>query len=120
MNFSAYQLKIFDWIVNGIGNAVVRAVAGSGKTTTMVEALKRIASHLSKIYLAFNKSIATELTSRGVNARTFHSLCFGPVTKASGIKNVTPDKVRDIIDARMGDDESRMYGPFVNKLVGLG
>lgn len=120
MNFSSYQIKIFEWIVTGVGNAVVRAVAGSGKTTTMVEAFKRIAGNQSKIYLAFNKSIATELGSRGVNARTFHSLCFSPVTRALGIKNVNPDKVRDLIDARMGHDESRMYGPFVNKLIGLG
>jgi DNA helicase II / ATP-dependent DNA helicase PcrA len=118
--WSSLQEAVFIWVVNGVGNAVVRAVAGSGKTTTMVEAFKRIAAGLSKIYLAFNKSIATELGSRGVNARTFHSLCFGPVTKALGIKTVTADKVRDIIDARMGDDEARMYGPFVNKLVGLG
>lgn len=120
MNFSVYQLKIFDWIINGIGNAIVKAVAGSGKTTTMVEAFKRIAAGWSKIYLAFNKSIATELSARGVNARTFHSLCYGPVTSYLKIKTVTTDKVRDIIDARMGEEKARMYGPFVSKLVGLG
>lgn len=120
MNFSKYQLAIFAWVVNALGNAVIEAVAGSGKTTTMVEAFKRVAAGLSKIYLAFNKSIAVELGSRGVNAKTFHGLCYGPVTRAMKVKTVNADKVRDIIDARMGDDEARMYGAFVNKLVSLG
>lgn len=120
MNFSKYQEAIFAWVINALGNAVVKAVAGSGKTTTMVEAFKRVAVGLSKIYLAFNKSIAVELGNRGVNAKTFHGLCYGPVTRALKIKTVNADKVRDIIDARFGDDEARMYGAFVNKLVSLG
>src|SRR6267142_1171356 len=120
MNFSKYQLAIFDWVSNDSGNAVIEAVAGSGKTTTMVHAFSLVKAGLSKIYLAFNKSIAVELGNRGVNAKTFHGLCYGPVTRALKIKTVNADKVRDIIDARMGDDEARMYGSFVNKLVSLG
>ncbi len=50
---SAYQLAIFKWIVFGIGNAVVEAVAGSGKTTTSVQAVKylplSVAYHTGKI-----------------------------------------------------------------------
>lgn len=120
MNYSSHQTTIFDFASSGTGNAVVKAVAGSGKTTTMVEALRRVAPHLSKVFLAFSKAIQVELQSRGVNAKTFHGLCFVPVTRALGIKAVSADKVRDIIDARMGDDEAKMYGAFVSKLVGLG
>ena len=39
---SEYQKIIFDFITNGIGNAVINAKAGSGKTTTLVEAMKLI------------------------------------------------------------------------------
>lgn len=50
---SPYQLAIFKWIVFGIGNAVVEAVAGSGKTTTSVQAVKylplSVAYHSGKI-----------------------------------------------------------------------
>jgi DNA helicase II / ATP-dependent DNA helicase PcrA len=120
MNYSAYQTAIFDFAANGAGNAVVEAVAGSGKTTTMVESLRRVPASVSKIFLAFNKSIQLELQSRGVNAKTFHGLCFVPVTRALGIKAVSADKIRDLIDARMGDDEAKIYGAFVNKLVSLG
>jgi ATP-dependent exoDNAse (exonuclease V) beta subunit len=36
--WSAYQTKIFDFVRSGGGNTIVNAVAGSGKTTTIVEA----------------------------------------------------------------------------------
>lgn len=125
MQYSTYQNNFFTFATEGAGNAVVEAVAGSGKTTTMVEAIRRIlqkAPGASVIFLAFNKSIAEELKSRGVNARTFHSLTFGPVTRAKKVKAVNGDKVRDLIDLYFGNNESeaRTYGPFVNKLVGLG
>lgn len=75
--WSPYQSALFDWAANGLGNIMVMAVAGSGKTTTGVEMTRRMRGR--HIYLAFNKAIATELSTRGVNGKTFHSLCYGPV-----------------------------------------
>jgi superfamily I DNA/RNA helicase len=121
--WSPYQERIYDFGVNGKGNAIVKAVAGSGKTTTLVELIKRMQSKfpgMQPIFLAFNKSIAEELKSRGVNARTFHSLTYGPVTNARKVREVRTEKMRDVIDARLGDDESRLYSQFLQKLVGLG
>lgn len=37
---SKYQVNFFEWLVNGAGNAVMEAVAGSGKTTTLVRSLQ--------------------------------------------------------------------------------
>lgn len=82
---SPEQSAIFDAIVapNG-GNLIVEAVAGSGKTTTIVEGLRfvpeRVAGALlpsSICFLAFNKLIAETLKSRcprHVSCSTFHSL----------------------------------------------
>lgn len=39
--WSKYQNAIFDFAQFGQGNAIVEAVAGSGKSTTIVEALNR-------------------------------------------------------------------------------
>ena len=36
MNWSTYQTAIFNQIQNGTDNLVINAVAGSGKTTTIV------------------------------------------------------------------------------------
>jgi DNA helicase II / ATP-dependent DNA helicase PcrA len=39
---SPYQLAVFDFLVNGEGHAMVEAVAGSGKTTTILKALNYV------------------------------------------------------------------------------
>lgn len=79
MKFSSYQTSIFDWIENGTGSAVVEACAGSGKTTTVVEAVKRIPEDKSVLMLAFNVTIAKELKERvanlkNVEVKTFNGL----------------------------------------------
>ncbi len=76
MTPSAYQRAIFDFVKNGRGDAAVNAVAGSGKTTTLVEASKLIHSS-NALFLAFNKAIVGELQSRlgtGVACKTINSL----------------------------------------------
>ena len=65
MNFSNYQLDIFDAVENGSNNLAINAVAGSGKTTTIVTACKRLRLPESKVkFLAFNKLIAEELKTK--------------------------------------------------------
>lgn len=77
--WSSEQNAIFEWCANGTGNLIVRARAGTGKTTTILEGVKRMPE--GKILLAaFNKSIATELQARvndpRVEAKTLHGLGF--------------------------------------------
>lgn len=62
--WSQYQQAIFSFIANGTGNAIVTAVAGSGKSTTIVEGMKLVPSGATSIFLAFNKAIADELIER--------------------------------------------------------
>lgn len=116
-NPSPFQSAIFDFASNGSGNAIVKAVAGSGKTTTIVETVKLIQG--SSIFLAFNKAIAEELKARGVNARTFHSLCYRPVLDVVGAKSVNDQKVSQLIRAKLSENDAKIYGSFVRKLVGL-
>jgi len=78
---SRYQQAIFDFIESGTGNAVIDAVAGSGKTTTLIEAAKLLPSDCKALFVAFNKHIADplgeKLRSAGVynmEASTLHSL----------------------------------------------
>lgn len=60
---SIYQQKIYDWIKTGNGHAIINAVAGSGKTTTIVHAAEMIDSG-SGLFLSFNTKIADELNHR--------------------------------------------------------
>jgi superfamily I DNA/RNA helicase len=117
--WSVNQQNIFSFIERGQGNAIIVAVAGSGKSTTIVEGMNRVPNTLSTIFLAFNKTIADELKGRGVNARTFHSLTYSPVLKARNARQVDADKLRKIFDAEFSGNERRLYGSFSQRLVGL-
>lgn len=103
---------------------IVEARAGTGKTTTLIEGLKRVlglpssltpspqqakvweAMELSKgkvnsiAFCAFNKSIATELQNRvpqGVMACTMHSMGFKAIRSQIGNVRVESYRVNDII-----------------------
>ena len=104
--WSPYQNGCFTAIVTGTGNIIVDAKAGSGKSTTGEEMVRRIPNKAhSHVYLAFNKSIADEMKGRGVNGRTFHSLTFSPVTRARGCNNVDSNKLRLLIQDAVQNEE---------------
>lgn len=73
---SQNQTAFFTWVKTGTGNGVLEAVAGSGKTTTIVSALPFMKGF---VFLgAYNTKMAKELKERtvgmkGVKAGTFHS-----------------------------------------------
>ena len=76
---SEYQQKIFDFVTNGVGNAVIKASAGSAKTTTGISAMKLIPKNKKCLFIAFNKSVVEELSKKleGYNnctVRTIHGL----------------------------------------------
>lgn len=77
---SKYQQAVYNWIQTGNGNATVSAVAGSGKSTTIVNALDLIPATDSKIFLAFNKAIVDELKLKvkapNTDIKTLHSAGF--------------------------------------------
>ena len=95
-NWSAYQQAIFDKVSNPtFGSFTVNAVAGSGKTTTIVECANRVGnSGLSILFLAFNKSIVNELRDRlpnSVDCKTLHSHGYRALMRAVKGRIVTDD-----------------------------
>jgi hypothetical protein len=86
LTWSAEQDAIFQWFATGTGHLLVRARAGTGKTTTILEAIKH-APEVSVLLAAFNKRIAEELQRRlteqysSAEARTLHSLGYRLVQK---------------------------------------
>lgn len=116
-NWSTYQLNVFSFIENQTGNAVIEAVAGSGKSTTIIEGVKRIPKNSTSLFLAFNKAIAEELKAKGVNARTFHSLTYTPTLKHKGSRTVEMGKMNQIAKQVMSYEDFQMYASFCIKLV---
>lgn len=102
---SRYQKDIFDWIRGGKGHAVVEAVAGSGKTTSILEALALMKGKV--LFCAFNKHIAEELGARApahAQVSTIHSLGFRAIRKVLGRVQIDGQKVRWIAERLVGDD----------------
>lgn len=86
--WSGQQDVVFDFFVSKDGHLIVRARAGTGKTTTIVEAIKRLLqAHPDHkvVVCAFSKKIADELVTRfvgfNVEVKTLHSLGYAIVRK---------------------------------------
>jgi len=84
---TSYQIDIFKFIHFEKGNAVVEAVAGSGKTTTIVEAIKNLPGRSKRkiVFVAFNKHIAEELSKRlptTVQSTTMHAMGLSWIRRA--------------------------------------
>jgi len=134
---SEMQTSFYSWIYSGEGNAVLIAVAGSGKSTSIVNSLMYIDPWKFVTVLAFNKIIADEMKAKirelatklgkdvnRISARTFHGLGFGAVCKKLGKRpgDVEPDpnKLRTLFEEEYGLEIYDLYGSFVTKLVSLG
>lgn len=76
IEWSSYSLAIFEAYEKTRNSLFIEATSGSGKTTNLVELLKRTPSTKKVLFVAFNKSIAEELKSRVpsfVECSTLHS-----------------------------------------------
>lgn len=130
MSFSAQQQDVID----SSGNLAVNAIAGSGKTTTLVGYAEKRKSKRG-LYLAFNNSVKQEALAKfrrsGVTIRveTAHSLALSYFRsrsfalkrgnyKAFDIKNVLKYKQKDAIeDMKFGRHIAAMFTAFCNSTV---
>lgn len=126
-----YQQAVFDWIQHGSGNLIIQAVAGSGKTTTIMQGLEKIPRNHSVLMLAFNKSIAEELKERiavmkrrkgsnmaNVIASTQNGAGFSILRdwaksqQLTEIKNLTSEKYNELIKK---DELKKVFGIYDGK-----
>lgn len=80
-------------IINSTGDIKINAVAGSGKTTTIIEYSKSRPTKNKILYLAFNNSVKTEAEERfkkigidNVKVETAHSLAYKNIMRKYGYK----------------------------------
>lgn len=119
---SSYQQAIYSFIANEAGNAIVEAVAGSGKTSTIVESLNLVPKNKRTLFVAFNKHIAEELERRVppyVEARTLHSVGFSIMKSRLGnyIK-VNGNKTANILKYKMFDMNDKKSAQKCFKVLG--
>lgn len=130
---SQQQQAFFDWGLNGTGNAFVEAVAGAGKTTSLLELTSLLLSTTHKIRIiivAYSKKIATELTGKikerkmpfpAVSASTFHSFGFKAwMFHTRNNCKFNGFKIKNILDGfNQTENMSVGYNAFVAELVSL-
>ncbi len=121
-NPSPAQLAYFDWLRTGHGSAILEAVAGAGKSTTLVRGMEH--AHGTKTCLVFNNKMAKELREKanGVmdprDIKTFHAAGYSALRRAfpnAGFARpgAEPDdkKVLRIVEARVkGLDRPDLVG----------
>lgn len=81
MNYTVEQQAIFNFVRDGNGHGIIDAVAGAGKTTTIIECASYVQNKNSVLFCAFNNSIANEIArkfyKKGMNevtVKTIHAL----------------------------------------------
>jgi superfamily I DNA/RNA helicase len=81
MTFTPEQEAIFSFVETGSGHGIIDAVAGAGKTTTIMECARFVKDQSEVLFCAFNASIAREIgqkfQARGlhqVTVKTIHAL----------------------------------------------
>lgn len=125
---SPFQSAFFSELTSGTSSIILNAVAGSGKTTTIVHATSLLPSSVLTVFLAFNKRIAEELEKRvprHIQVGTFHSRGFRALSRSlPKTPKLNKDKIRDILKAatktkKLPWEEYEKYSQVIVKLVSL-
>ena len=128
-NDSHYQQAIYHHIQNPPAenkHLMVEAVAGSGKTTTIVRALDKLPMESFSLFVAFNRHIAQELKERvpfNCEASTLNSFGNTALRERFGWMKVKETKIEDILwfDVLKQMDRNKYYKSLrsVRQLVEL-
>ena len=102
MNFTEEQIAI----IAATGDIKINAVAGSGKTTTIIEYAKTRPQGSKILYIAFNKSVKIEASKRfaaigltNVTVETAHSLAYKHIVFSHQYKVKSQDyKINEIAE----------------------
>lgn len=122
--FTKEQKRIFKFVESETGHGIIDAVAGSGKTTTIIECAKFAKDKNSILFCAFNNSIASEIKNKfqkkGMNevtVKTIHALGRQILqdNNFSGLSiSLNENKYSDILKSIVIKEQLK---PFYNKLI---
>ena len=128
-NPSKLQSAIFQAVSPLRYSIRIMAVAGSGKTTTIVAALNLLPAGMRIAFVAFNKAIVTELKQRvpgRVYVMTLHSMGFTALRRLSSVELEVDEKkcvkLLAAIQASFSDSDFERFAELSNatlKLVDL-
>lgn len=118
IRISPQQKAIFNWVQDGSGNGIIRACAGSGKTSTMRMAIEYMEGQVG--FAVFNKKAQDDANAliRADNAtvKTFHAHGFEALRRAFSPLEVEPKK-HSLVTEEVGVPAK--FWTFTRKLVSL-
>lgn len=117
-------------IIKSSGDIKINAVAGSGKTTTVIEYAKSRPKQSRILYLVFNKSVKLEAISKftqlgldNVRVETAHSLAYKYIVRQNGY-NVLPqgyktNELADLLQLKGNGEKHTEYvvANHINKFI---
>src|ERR1700678_3981909 len=118
--WSPMQSAVFDAVKTPETNIMIQAVAGSGKTTTISEAIRYAPG--SSLFMAFNKAIAEDIRRRAPagDVKTLNALGHFLMLQNRPAAKLNARKTLDILKQLMGDSsEFREHGYTLSRVVGL-
>lgn len=126
MKLTAEQYSVIDTSCN----LVINAVAGSGKTTTLIEYAKSRSPQSAILYLAFNKTVKTEAAAKfktaglqNVKVETAHSLAYDYIIKKSHYQvsqGYNSYELCEQLDIKTGDRHTDyIIASHVNRFISL-
>jgi len=117
-------------IIHSTGNIKINAVAGSGKTTTVIEYAKARPASANILYLAFNKSVKLEAEKKfadkglhNVKVETAHSLAYKHVVYKYQYKIRTQgykiNEIAELLGLQATGDKHAVYivANHINKFI---
>lgn len=117
--WSPLQAAIFEEISHAETNILIQAVAGSGKTTTLIEALRYAPG--SALFMAFNKSIAEDIRGKAPkgDVKTLNALGHALWRANLPSAKIDFDKLKKIVSKIMPEGDYREWGYQVQRMVGM-
>ena len=117
-------------IINSSGNIKINAVAGSGKTTTVIEYAKSKPKQSKILYIAFNKAVKLEAVKKfaeknlsNVTVETAHSLAYKHIVYKHGYKirqlGYKTNEIAELLKLK-GDEEKHteyIIANHINKFI---
>jgi DNA helicase-2/ATP-dependent DNA helicase PcrA len=122
MTPSPQQADFYHWVATGSGSCVLEAVAGAGKSTTLVNALSLMRGDV--FFGAYNKAIADELKARvqpnpaaKIDVGTFHAAGFRFWRRVARDVQIDSNKCRKIF--RAASEKYADYAPYESCVLQL-
>ena len=107
-------------IIHSTGDIKINAVAGSGKTTTIIEYAKARPANSKILYIAFNKSVKLEAAKKfaakgltNVKVETAHSLAYKHIVFKHGYKVKQGYKTNEIAELLGLEGNGEKHGQYI-------